>query len=105
MKILKKAVQQNVTLNRDYYGLAEVEELFATGVLWYLKEGDERTHEYDFCGHSFNEWSSLELDNGDHERELRINLEKGDELKVVLDKYGHYTTVLVKDGKQYFVKL
>lgn len=102
MKVLKKAVQQNVTLNRDYYGLSEVEELFGLGDLWYFKLEDERIHEYDFCGNSYKEWLGL---RGNTERELRINLEKGDELKVILDEFGHYTTVLVKDGKQYFIKL
>lgn len=102
MKVLKKAVQQNATINRDYYGLSEIEELFGLGVLWYFKESNERTYEYDFCGHSFKEWLLL---RGNCNRELRINLEKGDELKVVLDEFGHYTTVLVKDGKQYFIKL
>lgn len=36
---------------------------------------------------------------------LGITLHKGDDLKVVLDEFGYYHTVLERDGKQFYVEV
>lgn len=88
MKVLNRVGQKNVVLNRDYYTKAQIREMLINKEVCYFTK--ELNESYDF-----NEWDF---------EELRVFLEKGNELKVV-ESYDAYTTVLVKNGKQYFVSL
>lgn len=97
MKTLKKAKQQNVQIDKGYYCKQTLKELLNSHEIWYLKEQDEREHEYDFFGFDWD-WDTVD------ERDLRIGCEDA-ELKVILDQYGFYRNVLIKNGKEYFVTL
>ena len=98
MKTLKKATQKNVSLNKYYYNPGQIKKLLDSGEVWYLKESREMTGEYDYSGHSYNEYMN------DSRRDLRIDLDKGDELMIIL-KDGFYTNILKKNNKEYFVEL
>lgn len=88
MKILNRVGQKNVVLNRDYYTKPQIREmLMKKEVCYFTKELNE--------SYDFNDWDF---------EDLRVFLEKGNELKVVAFNDA-YTTVLVKNGKQYFVSL
>lgn len=88
MKTLKKAEQKNVVLNMAFYTSDEVYNMLLAHEIFYINKS------YDIC-YSVDEYNN-EI--------LRVNIETGSELKVVLDE-GYYTTVLVQNGKKYFVEL
>ena len=88
MKTLKKAEQKNVELNTSFYTSNEVYNMLVAHEIFYINKS------FDIC------YSTAQYNN----ETLRINIEKGSELKVVLND-GYYTTVLVQNGKEYFVVL
>lgn len=95
MKILKKATQMNVIINKDYYTDEEANEMCMNKeACFFDKEMNQR---YDFSSLT---WSERE------EVELRIFTDDLKEIKVALDNYGSYTNIAVgKNGKTYFVCL
>lgn len=77
MKIRKRAEQQNVTLNKEYYIDKDFNQCYEPLKSWEIED-----------------------------TEFRIFTEDLEELKVALDEYGHYTTVAVgKSGNTYYVNL
>lgn len=91
MKTLKKAEQRNVLLDQDYYTLSQINELLLKKEAWYLNEKNEIVSD-------LLEWGDAE--------QLRINLDQGDRLEVVLDEYGYYRNVLIKEnGNKYWINL
>ena len=88
MKTLKKAEQKNVELNTEFYTSKEVDSMLLAHEIFYINKS------FDIC---------YSVDEYNHEI-LRVNIETGSELKVVLND-GYYTTVLVQNGKKYFVSL
>ena len=98
MKVKKSDTQKNVTLNTYYYTDSEIERMFANGEIWFIKELDERENEYDFTSRSYKDWC---LNMG---RELRINLDKGDEIEIIR-KDGYFTPVAIHNSKMYFIEL
>lgn len=83
MKPLKKAKQQNVALNIAYYTKLEIDNMLNNLEIEYLPE------------------------HFDLEQKIPvIYMEDIKDLKVVLDEYGYYTTVAIKEnGKQYYICL
>lgn len=93
MKILKRAEQHNVILNKDYYIPSEINEMLSARQVFYL------TKDFKEC---YEELQSWEL----QEKELRIFTEDLKEIKVKLDDYGYYKNVAVDhNGKEYYVSL
>ena len=93
MKVVKKAKQKNVVLDRDYYLFYDIKEMLDNKEICYL---DNYLNEgYDVYEYVKN------FDNND----LIIFLDDCDELKISLDEYGYYKPVLIKKGKKYFIKL
>ena len=88
MKTLKKAEQKNVELNTSFYTSNEIDNMLLAHEIFYINKS--------FC-------ICYSVDEYNHEP-LRVNIETGSELKVVLNE-GFYTTVLVQNGKEYFVAL
>lgn len=85
MKVLKKATQQNLMLDTDYYTRSELEHLKHLGILHDLKEMYSNTFD---------------------EETLVIFTEGIKEIKVILDDYGMYKTVAVNfDNEKFFIKL
>ena len=82
MKPLKRAKQQDVGLNTDYYTAAEIDAMYRNLEIDYL---DKSIDPVRICPVIFTE----DITN----------------LKIVLDEFGYYTTVAVKNGKEYFIKL
>ena len=100
MKTLKKAEQKNVELNQYYYSKTQIMEMLSNGELFWIKESFERNNVSDIIGKDATEWSKYDRT----ETSLRIACENA-ELKVILDDYGHYTNVLIKNNKSYYVCL
>lgn len=94
MKVLKKATQQNILLNEEYYTLWEVEEMLLNKECFYISESN------------FNECYSYE-EYCQTYRRLRIFTEHIEEIKVVYNKnFECYETVAIgKNGKTYHVEL
>lgn len=93
MKIRKTAEQKNVTLNTEYYTQFQINEMLQLREICYFNENLKQTYE------PLKSWDI-------NETELRIFTEDLEEIKVVLDEYGHYTTVAVgKNGITYYVNL
>lgn len=83
MKPLKKAKQQNVALNKEYYTEAEIANMLNNLEIEYLSE-------------TFDP----------EQKRPVIYTEDIKDLKIVLDEYGYYTTVAVKEnGKRYYINL
>lgn len=80
MKVLKKALQRNVILNKEYYTENQIDEMIRNEEVFKI---------------SFDESDAV-----------RISLEDVKELKVVLNEYDFYTTVAVgKNDKLYYIEL
>ena len=93
MKVVKKAKQKNVVLDRDYYLFYDIKKMLDNKEICYL---DNCLNEgYDVYEYVKN------FDNND----LIIFLDDCDEVKISLDEYGYYKPVLIKNGKKYFIKL
>ena len=93
MKVVKKAKQKNVVLDRDYYLFYDIKEMLDNKEICYLD--NYLNEKYDVYEYVKN------FDNND----LIIFLDDGDEIKINLDEYGYYKPVLIKNGKKYFIKL
>lgn len=100
MKTLKKAEQKNVEINKEYYNEAEIRNMFLNDDVFFIKEKFEYEDYRDMICTSYTQWCKYDRKDTD----LRIECENA-ELKVILNEYGHYTNVLIKNNKQYFVKL
>ena len=98
MKVKKSDTQKNVTLDTYFYTDEEIENMFINGEIWFIKELDERESEYDFTSRSYKDWCL------NRNRELRINLDKGDDIEIVR-KDGYFKPVVVHNSKVYFIVL
>lgn len=93
MKVLKSASQKNVILNGDYYTGSQIKKMLENKEICFFDENLQEC--YDFSKY----WN-----NG--EQCLHIFLEKGDEIKVIIDDGMLYTNVLIKaNGNKYFIEL
>lgn len=93
MKILKKANQKNVIVNKDYYTPNELNDLLYNEDICYFD--DKFNEKYD----RLEDW---EIDN----ITFRIFTETVERLEVVLDDYGYYTTVAyTKKGFKIYINL
>ena len=93
MKVVKKAKQKNVVLDRDYYLFYDIKEMLSNKEICYFDNSlNEGYNVYEYVKN---------FDNND----LIIFLDDRDELKISLDEYGYYKPVLIKNGKKYFIKL
>ena len=88
MKTLKKAEQKNVELNTSFYTSDEIDNMLLAHEIFYINK-------FFVSSYSVDEYNN---------ETLRVFIGTGSELKVVLNE-GYYTTVLVKNGKEYFVTL
>ena len=93
MKVIKKALQKNVVLNKDYYLFYDIKKMLDNKEICYF---DNNLNE------SFDIY---ELPKNFDNNDLVIFLDYGDEIKIDLDEYGYYKPVLIKNGKKYFIKL
>ena len=93
MKVIKKALQKNVVLDRDYYLFHDIKIMLDNKEVCYF---DNQLNEV----YNFNEYVKNYNNN-----DLVIFLDYSDEIKVALDEYGYYKPVLIKNGKKYFIKL
>lgn len=79
MKTLKKAEQRNVVLKKDYYNEKQLNDILQKDYIFKLKYDNDN---------------------------IRISLHYAKEIKVVLDNYGYYKTVVVmNDGNLYYITL
>lgn len=93
MKVLKKANQQNVILNKDFYTEYKIKMLLEERKICFFNEDLNECYDY------------LTYSKFYEEPCLRLFLEKGDEIKVECVE-GHYRNVLIKNNKEkYFVIL
>ena len=93
MKIVKKAEQKNVKVNKGYYTLVQINDLLLNNKVFY----------FDDCYNSCKD--KLDIVTADN-TVLRIYTEDIDSLEVVLDEYGSYTTMAyLKNSSKIFVKL
>lgn len=92
MKILKKAEQKNVRVNKDYYTLVQLNELLNNNVFYF-------DDEYNSCKDPLDLVTVVDT-------VLRIYTEDINRLEVVLDEYGTYTTAAyMKNGNRIYVEL
>lgn len=86
MKVLKRANQKNVLLNRDAYTCDQVNELLESNTVFYFGNYSDEFYE--------------KVDYYEFRRtEFRVFLNEDDRLEVKLDEYGYYENVLIrKDG-------
>ena len=95
MKILKKAVQKNVVLEKRQYSLNEINDLLNKKKIWYF---DKET--YDIC------YDEINYIHDYWETEFRIFTYDLIELKIALDENGYYRNIAIgKDHFKYFVNL
>ena len=88
MKVLNKANQKNVTLNKDNYSDYSIRKLLDNHEVCYFDDDFNQCYDWFYNG-----------------KRLVVFLEKGDEIKVELFE-GYYTNVLIKpDGRKYFITL
>ena len=101
MRVLNKANQKNVILNKDYYAVEDIKRLLVNRKVFDLDEvtNSIKGKEYD------NDFMRMSDHKIMEELDLRVFLNKGGELKVILHEDGYYTTVYEEDNIQYFVIL
>lgn len=88
MKVLNKANQKNVTLNKDNYSDYSIRKLLDNHEVCYFDDDFNQCYDWFYSG-----------------KRLVVFLEKGDEIKVGLVE-GYYTNILIKpDGRKYFITL
>ena len=93
MKVSKKAEQKNVTLAKEYYTLDYINTLLETKEVFYLDDNFKKCYDK-LTGFTY------------FENELRISTSNIEEIKVILDSEGFYTTVAIgKNGLTYFIVL
>lgn len=79
MKTLKKAEQRNVILKKDYYNEKQLNDILQKDYIFKLKYDNDN---------------------------IRISLHYAKEIKVILDNYGYYKTVVImNDGNMYYINL
>lgn len=94
MKILKKATQQNVILNKDYYNFDEINKMLLNKEICYFDENFKESYKSDLLYREMKETTF---------RIFTCNLK---EIKVVIDDYKQYTTIAIGNNeKKYFVTL
>lgn len=94
MKVLKKATQKNVILNKDYYSYYDVRELLDSKEVCFFDDDCKECYDYSEYVKRF------------YQPTLRIFLEQGDEIKVELSEDGIYINVLIKaNGNKYYINL
>ena len=95
MKVLKKATQRNIILNKNYYTIWEIKEMLINKECCYFTEASHK-ESYDFEKYCYKQ-----------DRLLRIFTEDINEIKVVYNKeFGNYETVAIgKNCKTYHVEL
>lgn len=93
MKILKKAEQKNVTLNKEYYTASNINDMLSSKEIFYFSKNLNPIHD------PISSWSINEM-------VFRLFTEDLTDLKVILDEYNCYTTAAIgKNGKTYFVNI
>ena len=91
MKILKRAEQKNIILNKEYYNLEEINKMLDDKIICYFV--DDFTPCYNRV-YSINDYT------------FRIFTEDAKEIKVVLDNYNCYTNIILhNNGNKYYVTL
>lgn len=92
MKVLKKANQKNVIVNKYYYNELDIKYMLIHSDIFYYDENIDNCYDY-------NDY--------DFEYQIyRIFTDDIKELKVVCDEEGFYTNVaILKNGKSIFVEL
>lgn len=91
MKILKKAEQKNIVLNKDYYNIYQINAMLNLQEIFYFDSNSN------ICYENVTMFGDVDF---------RIFTENLKEIKVVLDEYGYYTTVAIgKDDTMYYVNL
>ena len=93
MKILNKANQRNVILDKDHYTAIEIRNMIRSKNAFNINDtGFELDYDEMY-------------DNQIMELDVRIPLRNGGELKVVLDPYGYYANVYKRDDFEVYVIL
>lgn len=93
MKILQKAVQRNVIINKDYYTIDNINAMLMIEEVFYIGENMEIKRE---------KLSSFAFEK----TTIRIDTGRLSELKVVLGEDGFYETVAIGlNGKCYHVEI
>ena len=96
MKILKKAEQKNIILNKEYYNIYQVNSLLDQHIIFYIDSNHNVCYDnvcYD------NEYMFGDVD-------FRLFTDDLKEIKVELDEYNYYTAVAVhNNGNKYYVSL
>lgn len=93
MKILNKANQRNVILDKDHYTAIEIRNMIKAKNAFNIEDtGFELDYDEMY-------------DNQIMELDVRIPLRKGGELKVALDPYGYYANVYKRDDFEVYVIL
>lgn len=88
MKVLSRANQKNVELNKNYYTDYSIRKMIDNHEVGYFDYDLEECYDYFY-----------------NSKRIVVFLEKGDEIKVELVE-GYYTNVLIKpDGRIYFIIL
>lgn len=88
MKVLSRANQKNVELNKNYHTDYSIIKMLDNYEICYFDDDFNQCYDYFY-----------------NSKRLVVFLEKGDEIKVELVE-GYYTNVLIKpDGRKYFITL
>ena len=100
MKILNKANQRNVILDKDHYTAIEIRNMIKAKNAFNIEDTGFELNYDEMCDY-YDEM----YDNQIMELDVRIPLRKGGELKVVLDPYGYYANVYKRDDFEAYVIL
>lgn len=96
MKIRKKATQQNVKLDKDFYSYDEIIKMNRAKEIVYFDWSKSMNEMYRYDAEDKFDWDI----------EFSIFTEDLEEIKVELDCIGHYRNVAIgKNGKKYYIKL
>ena len=91
MKILKKAEQKNIILNKEYYNIYQVNSLLDQHIIFYIDSNQKVCYD--------NVYMFGDVD-------FRLFTDDLKEIKVELDEYNYYTAVAVhNNGNKYYVSL
>lgn len=91
MKILKRADQKNIILNKEYYNIYQINRLLDQHIIFYIDSNKK------VCYDNVNMFGDVDF---------RIFTDDLNEIKVELDEYNFYTTVAIhKNGNKYYVAL
>ena len=91
MKILKRAEQKNIILNKEYYNIYQINSLLDQHIIFYIDSN------HNVCYDNVYMFGDVDF---------RIFTDDLNEIKVELDEYKYYTTVAIhKNGNKYNVVL